>query len=215
MVKLTRERAGAVAPRFWLKVDKQGGDGCWLWTGAKHRKGYGRISVGGKSDGQISTHRLSWILRFGPIKGRLLVCHRCDNPPCVNPDHLFLGTVSDNAKDAQGKGRLDAQLAKARAACPPNPGAKLTEEQVGEMRALRGQGWTLRSIGEMFGVSDGHVSNVVRGKHWPKPKPAKPTGEAFVRVTVLQARADCVIVKSKSGTQFGVTPKDIEREVKR
>lgn len=87
--------------RFWSKVNKT--EMCWLWTGNRSQ-GYGKLSVLGES---IRAHRYSYILHFGAIPQGMLVCHRCDNPACVRPDHLFLGTSSDNAKDAYHKGRLN------------------------------------------------------------------------------------------------------------
>ncbi len=87
--------------RFWNKVKKEE-SGCWNWIGAL-RSGYGIIKIDGKL---ISTHRLSYILTNGNIPEGMFICHKCDNPKCVNPDHLFLGTRSDNMIDALNKGRI-------------------------------------------------------------------------------------------------------------
>ncbi len=87
--------------RFWNNVD-QAGD-CWKWKACKDPNGYGQMSMLGKN---IRSHRLSWIIHYGPIPKGLFVCHRCDNPECTNPKHLFLGNNLDNMKDAYKKGRL-------------------------------------------------------------------------------------------------------------
>lgn len=76
--------------------------GCWVWTGSKIPTGYGKLSIHNK---KVAAHRLSWALHNGPIPAGLHVLHRCDNPPCVNPEHLFLGTDGDNAADKVSKGR--------------------------------------------------------------------------------------------------------------
>lgn len=90
-----------IEERFWAKVNKT--ETCWLWTGAKQRLGYGHISIG--NDRFTSAHRLAYELANGPIPDGLFACHRCDNPACVRPDHLFLGTQQDNLRDAWRKGR--------------------------------------------------------------------------------------------------------------
>ena len=86
--------------RFWMQVHKS--SGCWVWVGNRIPQGYGTIGVGGKP---VRAHRYSWELHNGPIPDGLFVLHRCDNPPCVRPDHLFLGTALDNSRDCVDKGR--------------------------------------------------------------------------------------------------------------
>src|SRR6266567_1582450 len=109
------KRASRVPPeqRFWPKVRKT--STCWLWTGMKHYKfGYGFFQVG-IGDRQLA-HRISWKIHNGPIPDGLYVLHKCDTPPCVNPDHLFLGTYYDNMDDMDQKGR--------RAMPPQEPGKR-------------------------------------------------------------------------------------------
>lgn len=93
----------SLSERFWSKVQK--GDGCWEWTGARHSFGYGWINRPGRGNGKMMAHRLSWELHFGPVAGGRGVLHHCDNPCCVRPDHLFLGSQSDNVRDMWRKGR--------------------------------------------------------------------------------------------------------------
>lgn len=102
-----------LAVRLWSHVDTSGGpDACWPWTGGQvHEHGYGTLRVGGYSKAnpvkhKLYAHRLAWELTNGPIPAGLNVCHRCDNPPCCNPAHLFVGTQRENLQDASHKHRL-------------------------------------------------------------------------------------------------------------
>lgn len=100
------KRWGNNEQRFWRKVDKRGPDECWPFTGTKNQYGYGRIRKGGDRGGKmIFAHRVSWEMHNGPIPDGLQALHKCDNPPCVNPAHLFLGDNDDNIKDKLQKGR--------------------------------------------------------------------------------------------------------------
>lgn len=94
--------------RFWAKVNKQGANDCWLWTASKDKNGYGKFTYY-ENNKQVNNraHRYSYILKNGHINSsELFVCHTCDNPSCVNPDHLWLGTIQENNKDALDKGRI-------------------------------------------------------------------------------------------------------------
>ena len=93
------------AGRFWEGVDIQGFDDCWEWVGARYPQGYGRIHRWGTDNRNSYTHRVAWELVNGTIPDGMCVCHHCDNPPCCNPRHLFLGTQNDNIQDSIKKGR--------------------------------------------------------------------------------------------------------------
>lgn len=89
--------------RFWAKVQKT--NGCWLWTASKNSQGYGWIGAGGRGGAMLKAHRVAYELTYSRIPQGLLVCHHCDNPTCVRPAHLFLGSASDNIRDCLAKGR--------------------------------------------------------------------------------------------------------------
>ena len=140
--------------RFWKKVNRNDNDGCWVWTGSCKRSGYGEISVrrGFYDHVRRSAHRISWELHNGPIPTDRWVLHHCDNPPCVNPGHLYLGDHAQNTADMVNRNRASRNA------------RKLTDEQVIEIRALRACGWSQRRIRERYGVSLSIVSNAVRGE---------------------------------------------------
>jgi hypothetical protein len=101
--------------RFMSKVDKRGDDECWEWQAGKNPRGYGQFSFKGR---QKMAHRVIWILTNGPIPAGFFICHKCDNPSCVNPAHLFPGTPLDNTRDCISKGRFLFSTRKARIYCP-------------------------------------------------------------------------------------------------
>lgn len=145
--------------RFESKVDRGSGpDTCHVWTAAKLRTGYGVFSLEGRPQ---RAHRIAWQLVHGPIPKGLHVCHHCDNPPCVNVRHLFLGTDKDNSDDRAMKGR-SRPLKGSRA-----PSAKLKETDIPRIRALYQTGeFSHRSLAKMFGVSHMAIGDVLRHKQW-------------------------------------------------
>lgn len=135
-------------------------DGCWEWNGSRMRKrgGYGQIRVPGATR---KVHRVAYELWVGEIPSGMIVCHSCDNPPCINPTHLWVGTHGDNAKDKVAKGRSVNPVM-----CgEESPTAKLTQAQVDEIRA-RHRPQSGAALGREFGVSKTTISRIVRGKAW-------------------------------------------------
>jgi len=154
-VKITE----SLKKRFWEKVDKRGPDECWEWQAAKTGNGYGNMS-------SKYAHRLSWRIHNGDIPKGIHVCHRCDNPPCVNPRHLFIGTPSDNARDMIAKGRGRCTFTSERTRGTKNTKAKLNPRKVREIRNLSREGLSYLAIGSMYGVSSAMVGYIVRRVNW-------------------------------------------------
>lgn len=158
------------ARRFWAKVDKRGPvpehrpslGRCWEWLAKRSVKGYGRFGIGVP---QFQAHRVAWALTYGWPPDDRLVCHRCDNPGCVRPSHLFIGTPADNSGDMARKGR--SILGKHRAPETIRYGidhsqGKLTDDEVVEIRRRYAVGdVTQRDLGKEFGIARSTVSGLV------------------------------------------------------
>lgn len=146
--------------RFWSKVAKRGLDECWEWQGFRNN-GYGRFKLG---DRVVQAHRYSYELAFGiPPKG-LFVCHHCDNPCCVNPRHLWLGTNADNLKDMAEKGRGRNRPFWGET----NYNAKLTQYNVKVIRKLASQGVYQYQIAEQFKASLITINRIMNRRTWSK-----------------------------------------------
>lgn len=153
-------------PRFWERIQTTD-RGCWEFTGKCDCHGYGTIWVS-EEQRIMFTHRYSWSLAHGEIPEGLDVLHKCDNPPCVNPDHLFLGTQSDNAKDMHQKGRRHVPTVEIsqKISAAHNPLANLDPEKVMEIRRLSSQGESYRKIAAKFDVTKTTIRNIVLKRTW-------------------------------------------------
>jgi len=152
---------GSLADDPWQAVDKSGGeDACWPWTRATVTGGYGYVYDRDFKRPRQAT-RVLYKSLYGEIPEGLDVCHKCDNPNCCNPKHLFLGTRLDNVRDMIAKGRKHILKPEE---CYRT---KLTREQVAEIRSLEAQGdLSNKEIGERFGISTAQVSRISRFKRW-------------------------------------------------
>jgi len=147
--------------------------GCWLWPGSVTLEGYGRLQFHRQT---FVAHRVAYELTHGPIPRGILVCHHCDTPRCVRPDHLFLGTTAQNLSDMTTKGRSAAGVRNGR--------AKLTEADVLAMRQRYAEGGiTQQRLGYLYHITQTVVSGILRGKQWqhtdgplstPAPHRSKP-----------------------------------------
>lgn len=144
--------------RFWSRVNQA--DSCWLWTGTiQMPNGYGVISESGKKGRRWYAHRYSYTLNKGAIPDGMIVCHRCDNRPCVNPDHLFLGTCRVNMQDAVAKERMTRG--------EDCHSARLTENDVVELRSRFALGGcTYKGAAREYGVTDQTIKYAVIGRTW-------------------------------------------------
>jgi hypothetical protein len=154
----------SIEERFWSRVDVLSIEECWDFKGAP-ADGYGRIGFNGKD---YYAHRLIWEMTYGPIPDGLFVCHRCDNPPCVNPSHLFLGTDEENKRDMIRKGRhFHGERASECQKGERNPSAILIEGNVYLIRQKYSSGvYTYEQLGKEYGVTKGAIYRIIKGKTW-------------------------------------------------
>jgi hypothetical protein len=159
---------------FWSRVERGADGDCWTWRGTRHWTGYGVIQRLGR---QYRTHRMAWMLaNHRDVPEGMLVCHTCDNRPCCNPAHLWIGTCADNLRDCAAKGRNILQVDPTRAPVLVKPScrsigarngmAKLTDESVRVLRQLRAEGWRVKDIAQLAGLNKNHLGEVLSGKKW-------------------------------------------------
>lgn len=208
---------GSIEERFWDKVKRQGTDQCWPWlAGCYHASGpnmYGCIWAGGKMRG---AHRVSWELHFGPIPTGAQVLHHCDNPRCVNPHHLFLGTNYDNVQDKMRKGRLGPRGGES------NGRSVLTKDQiVGVRRRYAANEAYQRELAEEYGVTQATISSIVRGDRWPQaggPIVKKPKRTRLTPADVISIRQEYGaghITQGHLADKYGVSQVQISAIVRR
>jgi hypothetical protein len=142
----------SIAARFWKRVSKSE-SGCWQWTAARNNNGYGFFRIGGRAGKAHLAHRVSFTIHKGQIPPGLCVCHSCDNPACVNPAHLWLGTHAANHADRSSKGRSIGMM----------PHAKLNRRSVLEIRASKE---SQRKLAARYGVSNQLVGMVRNRQRW-------------------------------------------------
>lgn len=155
------------ADRFFTYVKKS--DGCWLWQGGHLKSGYGNFKLASYT--MRLAHRVAYAIAYGPVPQGVNVLHHCDNPPCVRPDHLFLGTDADNVADMLAKGRHYASTHPEKALRGErHPRTPLTWTQVCEIRERYASGaGSLSSLGREFAVTPQAIRAIVTGQSWKTP----------------------------------------------
>lgn len=157
-MKVYTRKVAPAQKRFWNKVLKKSSSECWLWTGCTEKKGHGRFRD--ENNKLEMAHRYSYRLHKGHIPSGMCICHSCDNPSCVNPYHLWVGTKGDNNKDRASKGRnVNNRGSK-------HGQSRLTEEYVGRIRKGFLAGETQTDLAKKYGVSITAISKVCNRKTW-------------------------------------------------
>lgn len=152
-----RQKIDCFLHNFWSRVNISDPNDCWEWQGGKQRGGYGETFYNGRN---LSAHRVSWFLSFGAIKKGYHICHKCDNPPCCNPEHLFQGTRKDNMNDAKTKKRNWHPIG---SLCG---NSKLTEANIHVIRGLLKQGMSAPKIAKIYNVGSTTIYNIHSGRCW-------------------------------------------------
>lgn len=156
-----RARFASPRVRFWQRVDVKALNECWPWLGGRTPNGYGSTRMYGASRRfSLGAHRAAWIYANGPIPDGQLICHSCDNPPCCNPGHLFLGTPKDNLDDMRRKRRERFVRGEEQGQ------SRLTRAQVPEIRRRVADGETQRRVAADYAVSQSRISRIVNREQW-------------------------------------------------
>lgn len=203
-----RRQPEAIKRRLLARIKKTDA-GCWEWTGAKCYAGYGKMYANRKAR---DTHRIAYEVFCGPIPDGMYVCHRCDNPPCVNPEHLFLGTPKANQQDMRDKGRAVHLKGEAKSS------AGLTDADVLRLRKMFGGGVKRSEIATTFGLDETTVTHIATGKIWkhlpgavpPRVYPPKISDVSEARRLRSEGASYTAI-----GRKFGVSPETVRRTLLR
>ena len=155
--QFNNEPRGTVSERFESQFVRVPFAGCWIWTGpSKNKFGYGAFKIGNRQSKVELAHRFAWSLYVGEIPSGAHVCHICDNPACVNPDHLFIGTAASNVADKVAKGRhLYGKKV---------PAANITDEIAAKIKLLKSEPTSV--LASMFGISRQSVADIIFGRTW-------------------------------------------------
>ncbi len=145
--------------RFWNKVDKRGPDECWLWKATISKNGYGSFKLAGKPQ---TSSRVAFLAANGRPPGADMVLHTCDNRACCNPAHLYLGDVTQNSRDMVERGRNRTGPVKGE----QNGNAKLTEDDVRQIKTMIRDGWLNQALADKFGVTHQMISKIRCGHFW-------------------------------------------------
>lgn len=179
---MARENSIVVTPkiiaRFFAKVNKNGPvpihcpeiGPCWVWTASLGEGGYGQFGVSRISP-SLKAHRVSWVINVGHIPDHLWVLHKCDNPSCVNPGHLFIGDRCANMKDAANKGRIGSQVSPWKHQGELHPRATVTEQDVRDIRRRYEAGESYSSIGKNYAMKKHGLQDIIYRRSWSHVDP--------------------------------------------
>ena len=190
-----------VLERFLAKVRVGSGDECWLWTGAKGKRGYGSF----KAERVMSAHRFAFLEYCQEIPSGMFVCHRCDNPSCVNPDHLFFFIHADNMRDMDAKGRRPVGDSCA--------SSKLTDAEVKQVLEMAIRRVPQEEIAKAFGISRSHVAGIKAGSKRRMVAGTRDPSRKLTRDAVEQIRARAVGGESRASlaAEFGISSAHVSK----